>query len=122
MTTQLPNELDFRDDESHPIARIYVYDQVVTFDGGGAYLGFVITRPLDSSQYSLARFSEKQRFLLESFFSDYGRTTWGTPRAGKMKIFISLHPDSSPAAFELLRRFEEESKLRGVELRVTLLS
>lgn len=110
---------DLRPDEAHPIPDVYTYDNVVTFDGGGAFLGMVISDPLDGSERSLRRFEEKQRFYLESFFSEYGRREWNTPRAGKMRIYVRIHPDSSPAAFELLRKFESEATGRGVEIRIS---
>jgi hypothetical protein len=116
------DELIVANDDLHPISNVHVFDTVVTFDGGGAYLGMVISAPLDASARSLARFAEKQRFYLESFFSEHGRREWGTPRENKMKIFVEMHPASSAAAFELLKRFEEETNRRGVELRISVSS
>ena len=112
------NDSSLDPDESHAIANVHSYDGVITFEGGGVYLGMVISAPLDESERTLARFAEKQRFYLESFFSEYGKREWGTPRENKMKIFVDIHRRSSAAAFELLKRFELEANGRGVELRV----
>ena len=107
-------------DESHPIVSVHAFDNVITFDGGGAYLGMVIASPLDSSERSMARLVEKQQFYLDSFFSDYGKNEWGTPREGKMVIFVSLHPSSSPAVFEQFRSFEEMARRRGVQVEISM--
>jgi hypothetical protein len=104
------------DDLEHPIPRLHAYDTVVAIDGGGAYIGMVIATPLDASPRSLQRFREKQAFYLESFFSEYGRREWGTPREGKMKIYVTLHPESSAEAFEMLKVFESEARGRSVDV------
>jgi hypothetical protein len=112
------NEDSIAIDDSHPIANIHSYDSVVKFEGGGAYLGMVVSSPLDQSPRSLSRFAAKQRFYLESFFSEYGKKEWGTPVECKMKIFIRMHPASSASAFESLESFKREAGRHGVEVRV----
>ena len=104
------------DDSMHPIPRVHAYDTVLTLGGGGAYLGMVIAAPLDASTRSLSRLQEKQRFYLDSFYSEYGRKEWGTPKDGKMKIYASVHPESSEEAFEMLNTFGREARDRGVEV------
>lgn len=110
---------DLEDDSSHSIPRIEVFDTVVTFDGGGAYIGIVIATPMDASQRSLHRLIAKQHFYLESFFSAHGREKWGTPKQGKMRIYVNVHPDSSEAVFEMLNAFQRRAKERGVEVRIS---
>lgn len=107
------------DDFAHPIPRVYAYDTVLTLGGGGAYIGIVIAAPLDASERSLSRLRAKQRFYLESFFSDFGHKQWGTPKDRKMKIYVNIHPASSPQAFEVLHAFESEARDRGVDVVVS---
>lgn len=114
MTETQPSK--FPDDLAHPIPRVYTYDTVLTFAGGGAYLGIVIAAPLDASTRSLARLREKLRFYLDSFQSDFGRKEWGTPKPGKMKIYINVHPQSSEETLQILKTFHPEASARGVEL------
>src|SRR5205823_4459251 len=85
---------ELTDDLMHPIPRVHAYDTVLTLGGGGAYLGMVIAAPLDAGTRSLSRLREKQRFYLDSFYSEFGRKEWGTPKDGKMKIYVSVHPES----------------------------
>jgi hypothetical protein len=110
---------ELTDDLMHPIPRVHAYDTVLTFDGGGAYLGMVIAAPLDAGTRSLSRLQEKQRFYLDSFYSEFGRKEWGTPKDGKMKIYVSAHPESSNEAFEVLSTFVREARDRGVEVVIT---
>jgi hypothetical protein len=107
---------ELNDDLMHPIPRVHAYDTMVILGDGGAYLGMVIAAPLDASTRSLSRLREKQRFYLDSFYSEYGRREWGTPKDGKMKIYVSVHPESSEEAFEMLNTFEREARDRGVEV------
>jgi len=110
----------FGDDENNPISFVHRYDTVVTFDGGGAYLGIVIAAPLLSDHRSIARLKEKLRFYLESFFSPFGQQTWQTPREGKMKIYIKIHHDSCPEAFAIMQNFKDVAARRGVELVISI--
>jgi len=110
---------DFGFDSDHPISDLTVFDTVLTFDGGGAYLGMVIARPLDASTRSIKRFAEKQRRYLDAFFSEQGQREWGTPKPGKMKIYVRIHPASSPSALAMLHSFEEEASARGIEVKVS---
>jgi hypothetical protein len=109
-------QVDLADDETHPIPVVHALDTVLTFAGGGAYIGIVIATPLDGSARSLARLAEKQRFYLESFFSASGKDNWNTPREGKMKIYVDIHADSSLEAFALLHDFSRHAQHRGVEV------
>jgi hypothetical protein len=104
------------DDLTHPVSRVHTYDTVLALGGGGAYLGIVIATPLDASARSLARLQEKQRFYLDSFYSEFGREQWGTPKSGKMKVYVSVHPASSQEAFETLDAFCDQARGRGIEV------
>jgi hypothetical protein len=81
---------------------VYAYDADLTFDGGGAYLAIVIAAPLDASTRSIARLQERLRFYLDSFYSEFGQKTWGTPVTGKIKIYVRVHPNSSDQTFQIL--------------------
>lgn len=106
----------FPDDLAHPIPCVYAYDTVLTFAGGGAYLGIVIAAPLDASIQSLARLRAKLTFYLDGFYSAFGRKQWSTPKSGKMKIYVNVHPESSEQTFRILDAFDAEASSRGVEL------
>ena len=108
--------LELADDSTHPIPSVHIYDFVLTLGGGGAYLLITIATPLDASARSLARLNEKLRFYLESFWSEFGRREWGTPKEGKMKIYVNIHPNSSQKAFERLDSFLAEAHDRGVDV------
>lgn len=114
MTESIPSQ--FADDPAHPLPRVHAYDTVLTIGGGGAYLGIVIAAPLDGSVRSLARLREKLSFYLESFDSAFGRREWGTPKPGKMKIYVNVHPKSSEEAFQILDSFHSEALARDVEV------
>lgn len=117
MTPDTSHELS--DDPSHPIPRVHAYDTVLALGDGGAYLGIVIAAPLDATARSLRRLREKQKFYLESFYSEFGRKEWGTPKEGKMRIYINVHPSSSQEVFGTLRAFCGEARSRGVEVVIT---
>jgi hypothetical protein len=118
--TELSNDDEIlKDDALHPIPAVHSYDTVLTFDGGGAYLGIVIATPIDASERSLHRLKEKQRFYLESFYSDYGHEMWNTPKEGKMRIYFKIHPDSSEVVFKLVEGFSEVARSRGVQVVVS---
>lgn len=112
-------ELEFTDDWEHPIPSVYAYDFELTLGGGGAYIGIAIGSPLDASPYSLARLNEKLRFYLDSFWSEFGRQEWGTPKEGKMKIYVHIHPGTSQEVFDRLDSFRAEARARGVDVVVT---
>ena len=107
------------DDPAHPLPSVDVFDAVLTMDGGGAYLGLVIATPLEASVVSLARLNEKLRFYLGSFWSEFGQREWGTPKEGKMKIYVRIHPESSQEIFERLEAFSAEACSRGVDVVIT---
>lgn len=115
------NESELADDLAHPIPSVHVYDAVLTMDGGGAYLGIVIAAPLEASARSLARLNEKLRFYLGSFWSEFGHREWGTPKEGKMKIYVRIHPGSSQEVFERLDAFSAEAHGRSVDVVITRL-
>jgi hypothetical protein len=107
---------ELADDFSHPIRQVRVFDTVLPLQGGGAYVGIVIATPLDASKRSILRLKEKSQFYLESFFAVHGREVWGTPKVGKMRIYVNIHPDSSAAAFHELDNFRELARERGVDV------
>jgi hypothetical protein len=112
-------ESELADDPKHPIPSVQVFDSDLTFDGGGAYLGIAIGTPLDASSRSLARLNEKLRLYLDSFWSELGRQAWGTPKEGKMKIYVHIHPESSQEVFKRLDSFSAEARSRGVDVVIT---
>jgi hypothetical protein len=114
--TRNQGEDDLADDFSHPIRQVHIFDTVLPLQGGGAYIGVVVASPLDDTQRSITRLREKLRFYLENFFTTHGRDVWGTPKAGKMRIYVNIHPDSSTLAFRVLDDFREEALHRGVHV------
>ena len=111
-------ELELADDLTHPIPSVHAYDFALTFAGGGARLLITIATPLDSSARSMARLNEKLRFYLDSFWSEFGHREWGTPKEGKMKIYVSIHLGSSQEVFERLDSFCAEAHSRGVDVEI----
>jgi hypothetical protein len=109
---------DLADDDTHPIPSVHVYDFALTFAGGGARLLITIATPLDASARSLARLNEKLRFYIDSFWSEFGQREWGTPKEGKMKIYVNIHPESSRGAFERIDSFSVEAHSRGVDVEI----
>lgn len=112
-------ESELADDSKNPIPSVNVYDAVLSIGGGGAYLGIVISTSLDASARSLARLNEKLRFYLDSFWSEFGHREWGTPKEGKMKIYVRIHAGSSQEIFERLDSFGAEARSRGVDVVIT---
>jgi hypothetical protein len=110
---------DLADDPAHPLPSVDVFDAVLTVGGGGASLGMVIAAPLEASTRSLARLNEKLKFYLDSFWSEFGHREWGTPKEGKMKIYVRIHPGSSQEVFERLESFSAEARSRGVDVVTT---
>jgi hypothetical protein len=106
-------------DPSHPIPHVFAYDVVLTFDGGGAFLGIMIASPLGDDARSRARLNEKLRFYMESFFSDYGKKEWDAPKEGRMKIFVKIHQDSTATSFEVIEEAKVQAARRGIEMIVT---
>jgi hypothetical protein len=53
---------------------------------------------------------------LDSFHSDFGRKEWDTPKPGKMKIYIDVHPQSSEQTFQTIETFHAKASAQGVEL------
>lgn len=69
----------------------------------------VIAAPLDAGTRSLQRLREKLGVYPDSFHSELGRKQWGTPRDGKMKIYVSVHPASSQEVLNIALCCREES-------------
>lgn len=106
-------------DPAHPIPSVDAFDAVLTMGGGGAYLAIVIAAPLDASARSLRRLNEKLKFYLDNFWSEFGHREWGTPKEGKMKIYVNIHPESNKEVFERLDSFRAEAGCRGVDVIIT---
>src|SRR5262245_15135350 len=106
----------FADDDSHPIPRVGVIDAVTTFKGGGAYYGLVIATPLESDERSIARLVKKLEGYVSDFFSRESAAAQGTPKPGKMRIYVNVHPDSDPRVFEILREYEPGIRDNGIKL------
>jgi hypothetical protein len=115
----IDKDLALADDPAHPIPSVNVFDAALTMGGGGASLGIVIAAPLEANTRSLARLNEKLRFYLNSFWTEFGHREWGTPREGKMKIYVRIHSGSSPEVFERLDSFSAEARSRGVDTVIT---
>ena len=110
------HDLLFADDDSHPIPRVGVIDVVRTFKGGGAYYGLVIATPLESDERSIARLVKKLEGYVSDFFSAESAAAQGTPKPGKMRIYVNVHPDSDPRVFEILREYEPWIRRNGIKL------
>jgi len=112
------NELLF-DDDSHPIPCVHVIDAWISLDGGGAYFGLVIASPLYYDERSIFRLNRKFEGYVSEFFSPNAMVNYGTPKAGKMRIYVSIHPESDRRVFEILEEFEHRIGEKGIRLIVS---
>src|SRR5262245_56093159 len=113
----MPGELE--DDDSHPIPRVHVIDVVRTVQGGGAGYVLTIARPLQADPRSRLRLASKIRVYVEDFFSEESKQCQGTPRPGWMWIYVAIHKDSCPEAFEIIKQHEPWIVDNGIKLIVT---
>jgi hypothetical protein len=109
----------FATDDSLPIPRVDVIDAVLTLEGGGAYYGLVIATPLKSDERSIARLVKKLERYVSDFFSPESAAAQGTPKPGKMRIYVNVHPDSDPRVFAILREYEPWIRNNGIKLIVS---
>jgi hypothetical protein len=110
----MSNDLD--DDDSHPIPRVDAIDFVRTIVGGGAAYGLVIARPLGADKKSRLRLQKKMDGYVEDFFSGESSARQGTPKPGKMWIYVNIHQDSDPLTFEFIRKCEPWLADNGIAL------
>jgi hypothetical protein len=97
-----PEEPDlYADDDSHPIPLLNNVDVVLDLEGGASY-GIVVSEPLTNDVRSRARLIRKLENYVRSFKSEEFRRTHGTPRPGKLRIYVRLHAGSDQALFDLL--------------------
>jgi hypothetical protein len=95
---------ELADDDSHPIPKVDVIDYVRSIKDGGAGYALVIASPIGGDQRSMHRLTKKIQVYVEDFFSKESNERQGTPAPGKMWIFVNIHKDSSPEAFETIRK------------------
>lgn len=91
-------------DESHPVPNIDVVDINTVKKGGGSDLFIVVATPLQGDRRSLERLLRKVERYLEFLGTDDFHSASGIATSENTKIIVKLHPDSDPAAFELLER------------------
>src|SRR5215831_4067726 len=107
---------DFADDDSHPIPRVGAIDFVRTIKGGGAAYGLVIAKPIGPDHRSMLRLAKKIEGYVEDFYSVESKDIQSTPAPGKMWIFVNIHKDSSPRAFEMVREYMPWIVDNGIKL------
>jgi hypothetical protein len=95
---------ELTDDDSHPIPKVGVIDYVRTIEGGGAAYALVIASPLPADDRSMHRLYKKIQAYVEDFASMESTEKRGTPAPGRMWILVSIHKDSSPLAFDVIRK------------------
>lgn len=89
-------------DEDHPIPDLDVVDINTVKKGGGSDLFIVIATPLRGDRRSLERMLRKIERYLEFIKSDQFSAESGKPTTENTNIVVKIHPDSDPAAFQLL--------------------
>src|SRR5690349_8313639 len=94
---------ELADDDSHPIPKVDVIDYVRTIENGGAGYALVVASPLEPDQRSLRRLTRKLQAYVEDFFSKESKMRQGAPSPGKMWIFVNIHQDSCPEAFNIVK-------------------
>lgn len=64
----------------------------------------------------MRRLQKKMDVYVEDFFSNESLERQGTPKPGKMWIYVHLHKDSHPDAFAFVRRCEPWLVDNGIKL------
>jgi hypothetical protein len=91
-------------DERHPIPNLEVVDINVVKKGGGSDLLIIIASPLQDDTRSLERLLTKiERYIGFAQSAEFSAAS-GVATIENTKIITYIHPDSSPAAFDLLER------------------
>jgi hypothetical protein len=107
---------DFADDDSHPIPKVNVIDVSRNILGGGAAYGLVIARPIGADERSMRRLAMKIESYVEDFFSKESGEARGTPKPGKMWIYVHVHVHSSRRSFDLIKEYEPWIVDNGIKL------
>ncbi|MGS0998320.1 hypothetical protein [Rhodanobacter sp. UC4451_H18] len=100
----MENKNDYALDSEHPIPNLDVVDVNTVKKGGGSDLFIVVATPLSDDRRSLQRLLRKIERYLEFMHTSEFRTESGIHTVENTNIIVKIHPDSSPAAFELLER------------------
>jgi hypothetical protein len=107
-------------DASHPIPNTELIDVTVSLENGGASYGLVIAQPLAADERSQKRLLRKFERYLNDFHSASAKQRFGMPRPDRMKIHVSIHPESDPLIFELLEKCRNWVEDNSVSLVVHL--
>ncbi|MGS0998773.1 hypothetical protein [Rhodanobacter sp. UC4451_H18] len=110
------------DDPTHPIPYLGTLDVMATKKDGGADLVIVVASPLMADERSQNRLLEKMEGYLSFISSDEFRSEAGSPNPDNTHLVVKLHPDSSPAIHDLLRRSESWVLKGNASLKVAILT
>jgi hypothetical protein len=91
-------------DDEHPIPNLDVVDVNAAKKDGGSDLYIVVATPLADDSRSLQRLLRKIERYLEFMNTKEFRAESGMSSVENTRIIVNIHPDSTPAAFELLER------------------
>jgi hypothetical protein len=89
------------DDETHPIPHLGKIDVAVELKNGG-YYAIVLTKPLVNDLVTRQRLLRKLDNYLSDFHSQGFKDQNGAPLEGKLRIFVSLHPDTEAGIIDFL--------------------
>jgi hypothetical protein len=97
----------------HPIPRLDALDTVLTHDSG-AYVGIVISSPLDNDSVSQARLARKIGVSLAYFQSPDFLQRFGPATAEGCRIYIDVHAGSHPLMLESIGRYGADIASAGI--------
>lgn len=106
------------DDPDHPIPSLTHLEVCTMLKGGGAELHVIISKPLQSDEYSLNRLLDKLEKYLAHIQSPSFVAAAGIPSPEKTSIVVNIHPDSCEEAFELLEKSKEWVKENRATLKI----
>lgn len=112
---------DTYDDPDHPIPSLTHLEVCTILKGGGADLHIVISKPLESDEYSLTRLLDKIEGYLGHIQSCEFTDQAGEPNPDTTSIIVNIHPKSSDEAFQLLNKSKEWVKENQASLKVKVL-
>lgn len=92
---------DFPNDESHPIPWMDKIDVVVRTDNG-AYYGVVIASPLNGEASNQDRLLRKLDHCFDHIRADQAHWRASHDTEMKVRLWVGIHPGSSPVIFELI--------------------
>jgi hypothetical protein len=110
------------DDLAHPIPYLGALDVMATKKDGGADLVIVVASPLMADERSQNRLLEKMEGYLSFINSDEFRSEAGSPNPDNTHLVVKLHPGSSPAIHDLLKRSESWVLKGNASLKVATLT